>query len=141
MFCLVLATGCLRFFEESSLTNEPVFKRNDNTENQAWNNQSSGSDPVEMISALILKSLWVLTPVSGTCFATLSMAHPFVFEVLPTAAGSCEVKGNGLQSLNDDSLSELVPATSWSSALLIPPSGTGASGVLSKAAGGMCLIF
>lgn len=89
-----------------------MFKHNGNTENQAWNKQSSGSDPVEMISALILKSLWVLAPVSGTCFATLSMAHPFLIEALPTAAGSCEVKGNGLQSLNDDSLSELVPATS-----------------------------
>lgn len=37
------------------------------------------------------------------------------------------------QSLKDDSLSELVAATSWSSALVAAPSGTGASGWLSSA--------
>lgn len=47
------------------------------------------------------------------------------------------MKGNTLQSLKDDSLSELVPTTSRSSVLPVPPSGMGASGVLSKAGGEM----
>lgn len=94
------------------MTNEPVFKCNDDTQNEVWNDQSSGGDPVKMISALILKSFWFLTPVLGTYIGTLSMADPFLFERLPSDAESYEVKGNGLQSLNDDSLSELLPATS-----------------------------
>lgn len=32
---------------------------------------------MKIIRALILKSLWFLTPVSGTYIGTLSMAHPF----------------------------------------------------------------
>lgn len=43
----------------------------------------------------------------------------------------CALRTNEqFQSLKDDSLSELLPAASWSSEVFVPPSGTGASGVL-----------
>lgn len=85
-----------------------------------------------MISAFILTSSFrhlYWHPLHSTAYVSFKML-----------ANSSEVTGNTLQSLKDDSLSELVPTRSRSSVLPVPPSGTGASGVLSKGGEMRCLI-
>lgn len=94
---------------------------------------------------LKLQSLWLDSPVLGTYICTLQ-AHCYLLLFPSTGLQRLRIAVEGLyrkpcgdvhrgrcQSLKDDSLSELVAAISWSSVFLVPPSGTGASGVLSPA--------
>lgn len=87
-----------------------------------------------------------ITPVGFSCFRHMYL-HLLGEGLLPTSLSVLATqalnnngfplqealwwdRGDGCQSLKEDSLSELLVGTSWSFVLFVPPSGTAASGVL-----------
>lgn len=93
------------------------------------------------LMTLKLQSLRLGSPASGTCICIssvrdcrLRLSAPATQALnnngFPLQEALWWNRGDGCQSLKDDSLSELLVGTSWSFALLVPPSGTAASGVL-----------